>query len=102
MRCNLVLVAIAALAGCSSPESSIESDCKRLKLFKNLDGADADKACACLTDKLKAELPGEELKDLAGRLKKARTRNDVNAPNFFKTSEIAFATVEAISACTPA
>ncbi len=72
------LAAAAALAACApAPEKSIEKDCVRLEMMKEIGGgADAKKSCACFAAKLKDDMSEKNLKALAKSLKDSKSESD--------------------------
>lgn len=75
------LGATLLLAGCGAPaEKSIEKDCVRLEMTKEMAGADEQKkTCACLAGKLKEDMSEKNLKALAKALKASKGENDFEA-----------------------
>ncbi|MGE0408495.1 MAG: hypothetical protein AB7P23_04435 [Amphiplicatus sp.] len=77
----LLLGSALMLAACgASPAKSIEKDCVRLEMMKDIGGgADAKKSCACLAGKLEESMSKDELKKLAKMLKSAKSADDFDA-----------------------
>lgn len=71
-------VAAVALGACTQkPEKSIEKDCVRLEMMKQMGGdADSKKTCACFATKLKEDMSETNLKKLAKTLKESKTESD--------------------------
>ena len=79
----LVGAAALALGACTQkPEKSIEKDCVRLGMMKELSGADEagqKKTCACFAGKLKSDMSEANLKSLAKSLKASKTEDEFEA-----------------------
>jgi hypothetical protein len=82
-NCAALAISALLLGACTQkPEASIEKDCIRLGMMKEVAGAEADKqkkACSCFATKLKGDMSEANLKGLAKALKQSKMESEFEA-----------------------